>query len=193
MAAKRQNSAATPKPKETWTVVVVYEDTTTRERAMAVCDQLVKRFWSKVEFEFSWWRQTYLADSNIAKAAAWSAANADLIVFSTHSDSELSAGLKAWVETWLEKRREREGALIGLIGTARDPKTDTASKHRYLRQIAERARMDYLSTELSAAPEAIADSIESIHQRADQITSVLDEILSHTPLHPSPPRRSTDG
>ena len=94
--------------------------------------------------------------------------------------------------TWLEKRREREGALIGLIGTAKDPKTDTASKHRYLRQIAERGRMDYLSTDLSAAPEAVADSIESIHQRADQITSVLDEILSHIPTHPAPPRRGID-
>ena len=41
--------------KAAWSVVVVYEDAATRERAVSFCDQLVSRFWAKCEFDVSWW------------------------------------------------------------------------------------------------------------------------------------------
>lgn len=173
-------------PVETWAVVVVYEDTLTRDRALAVCDMLVQHFWTKVEFEFNWWREAFLTDSIIAREASWYAANADLIIFSIHAEGELSAGTTAWIETWLDKRGKRDGALIGLLGTPADPKTEVDLKHRYLRQIAQHGGLDYLSSILPITQREVENSIELIHQRAGQMTSVLDQILNQPLTHASP-------
>jgi hypothetical protein len=181
--AKFEQRSAQAEPRESVAVAVVYEDTLTRDRAMVVCDELVQRFWAEVDFEITWWRESYLADSDIAMAATDSATNADLIVFSTHAEGDLSAGLTAWIETWLDKRQEREGALIGLIGTPDDAITHADLKHRYLTKIAERAKLDYLSSVLPIAAQAVDESIDSIHKRADQITAVLDQILHYPTTH----------
>jgi len=171
-------------------VAVVYEDTLTRDRALSVCDELVQQFWAEVDFEITWWRESYLADPDIAMAAAESAANADLIVFSTHAQGELSAAIITWVETWLDKRQEREGALVGLIGTPDDTVTDADLKHRYLTKIAERGKLDYLSSVLPMAPQVADESIDSIHRRADQITTVLEQILHYPAVHQPSSRRT---
>lgn len=171
-------------------VAVVYEDTLTRDRALSVCDELVRQFWAEVDFEITWWREGYLADSNIAMAAASSAINADLIVFSAHAEGELSAGLKTWIETWLDKRGDREGVLIGLIGTPQDAITGIDLKHRYLTQIAERGKLDYLSSILPMTPQSAQDSIGSIHRRAEKITSILAEILIYPPAQQPTSRRT---
>lgn len=190
MPAKLEENLIRAEPRESFAVAVVYEDTLTRDRAMSVCDELVHQFWTEVDFEISWWRESYLADSDIAMAAADSAANADLIVFSTHAGGELSAGLTTWIESWLDKRQEREGALIGLIGTSDDAITDVDLKHRYLTKIAERGKLDYLSSVLPIAPQTVDESVDSIHRRADQITAVLEQIL-HYPATQRPSSRRT--
>jgi hypothetical protein len=192
MATTLEERAVQPAPRETWAMAVVYEDTLTRDRAMAVCDQLVHRFWGEVDFEFSWWREAFLTDSTIAAEAAGAAVNADLILFSTHAEGGLSAGTRAWIETWLDKRGKREGALIDLIGTSDDSGTGAAPTHPYLRQIAERGGLDYVSFDFPITPQVMEDSIESIHHRAGQITSVLDQILSRTPADQSPPGRALE-
>ena len=185
MKTTSEECAVRPAARETWAVAVVYEDTVTRDRAMSVCDGLVQQFWTEVEFEISWWRENYLADSAIARQAGAAAANADLIVFSTHAGGELTAGTTAWIETWLDTRKTREGALIGLIGTADDSIANTDLKHRYLNQIAERGGLDYLSSVLPNPVRELEDYFESIHRRADQMTSVLDQILKESPSHQS--------
>ncbi|MBI3851181.1 MAG: hypothetical protein HY298_13040 [Verrucomicrobia bacterium] len=190
METKLEENAIQSGPGENWAVVVVYEDTVTRDRALAVCDELVQQFWAEVEFDFNWWRETYLADSTMAREAAWSAMNADLIIFSTHAEGELSATTTAWIESWLDHRDTRDGALIGLIGTPDDRLTDATLKHRRLREFAERGGLDYLSSILPITRDELEDAIESIHHRAEQTTSVLDQILHQSPAHHSQPWRT---
>src|SRR5437899_10601275 len=76
-------------PTETWSVVVLYEDKETRERAMAMCDQLVKKFWSEVEFDFSWWRSDFLTDPTMAHVAAQDARAADFVIYCSSPESDL--------------------------------------------------------------------------------------------------------
>ena len=67
--------------KAAWSVVVLYEDPAARERAVGFCDQLVRRFWSRFEFDVGWWSFALLEEPGSAKEAAEKAAQADLIVF----------------------------------------------------------------------------------------------------------------
>ena len=72
-----------------------------RERAVVFCDQLVRRFWARFEFDVSWWSFAMLEQAAAAKEAAEKAARADLIVFSAAPEGDFPPPVKAWIETWL--------------------------------------------------------------------------------------------
>jgi hypothetical protein len=165
--------------KATWYVTAFYEDAETRESAMAFCDILVKRFWSHFEFDVSWWSFASLQDPGSAGEAARKAAGADFVIFSMRAASEAPLGVQEWVEAWLHQRGSREGALVGLAGSA-NPCVEKAQL--YLRQVAHRAGMDYLTEVPQDMPRLIAESPDLFTQRAQQVTTVLNEIL-----HPPPP------
>jgi hypothetical protein len=169
---------------EAWSVVVLYEDTATRERAMGVCDHLVRQFWAEVEFKFHWWRTDFLQDSGMAATAASNAAEADFIIFCTSADSELPAAVNAWLESWTERRGGREGVLIDLTEGGHVPKGRAQNKQMQLRQAARRAMMDYLTKLPSTITGTLPDSFETAAIRAEQVTSVLDDILHRPPPPP---------
>ena len=162
---------------EALTVAVVYEDSATRDRAMSLCDHLVHRLWEDIDFEFSWWKCDYLSDAGIAADAAVAASHADMIIFSGDAHRELSPAVKTWTETWAARRENREGALVALIGTGNGPMQGTGSNHSYLRDVAQRAEMDYLTNLPDPLSEPVNGSVQGITQRAAPVNSVLDSFL----------------
>lgn len=167
--------------KRTWSVTVVYEDTPTRESAVQFCDALVKRFWAENEFSIDWWQFSELEDNVNAQQAEAKGAEADLIIFAAQPDTGLPEGVAAWLESWIGRRGEREGAMIAL----NDPGTASGvpDKFCYLRGVAHRAGMDYLTQMPNEL--RVPDSPESCQERARQVTHVLDEILRR-PAAPKP-------
>ena len=169
---------------ETWSVIVLYEDNATRDRALAVCDHLVKQFWAEVEFDFHWWRTSFLADTPLAQTAAQDARGADVIIFSSLPEGEFSREVLQWFEQWADERGEREGMLLGLTQpSALTPCPDTP-KQLCLREIANRANLDYLTQIPSQLVGALPNSWQNAEARAGQFTSVLDEILNTLPPPP---------
>jgi hypothetical protein len=161
-------------------IFVVYEDEAAREDAVNFCDRLIERFWTKCHFDVDWVSFKELTDPQSAERATERAAVASAIVFATEPWGWLPAEVRHWTESWIAKRADREGLLIGLG----DPATkghDTSNKFTWVRSIARRAGLDYLTQ----APEELApipDSQEFYSQRANTVTSVLDEILKYHPL-----------
>jgi len=183
----RANENGAPlETKAAWSVVVVYEDPVARERAVSFCDQLVGRFWARFEFDVSWWSFALLADTATAEEAAEKAARADLIIFCATPEGDFPASLKAWVESWIGRRSEREGMLVGLMESGASPNVGEGEKHHLLRYAAHRGAMDYLTQVPQDIGRSIPDSLESYTERADQITSLLDDILRR-PMPPLPP------
>lgn len=165
-------------------VVVVYETPAIREHAMQFCERLAGECECTPVSEMNWWAFHVLALPDEAGDAAQKAANADVVVFAMKAGGDLPHDIKLWIENWLNRRGEREGALVGLL--AREVAHDIAPfREIYLRHIARRAGMDYLSHAAPTASRAIPDSLDSFSQRAGQVTSVLDGIL-HTYPHPAP-------
>ncbi len=174
-------STIQPGLKETWSVVVVYEDTRTRERAMAVCDHLMKEFWPGIEFQFHWWRTDFLADPVMASDAAEVAAQAQFVIFCPDEQTEWSPAVSEWAESWALQRGDCEGALVDLTEFGSGLSTVAFQKASFLSKIAQRARMDYLTRAPWAATDSLADSFETLDLRATRVTSVLDEILRSQP------------
>jgi hypothetical protein len=170
--------------KETWVVVVLYDDTVTRQRAMEVCDLLARRFWSEVELKFHWWRTDFLEDPGMAATAADNSCNADFVVVCVVPDGDLPPVVTRWFEAWTPRREGREGALIDLITASGTSGLAAHRKKLFLREAAHRAGMDYLTSFPPALNRSLPDSCESAAQRATQMTAVLDGILHHSP----PPR-----
>ena len=72
--------------KATWSVVILFEDAQTREKAVKFCDQLVERFWAHCEFRLTWMEFSALDDPNAARHAHTKARGADVIVFATQPE-----------------------------------------------------------------------------------------------------------
>jgi hypothetical protein len=172
--------------KRNWSVVIVYEDNVVREAAVKFCDHLVKRFWPGEELDVEWRSFESLEAAPSSKQATGKAAEADLIVFSTRPTGNLPSAVELWIETWLAERGEREGALVGLMERAAAPGGAIPHKCMYLRSVAHRAGMDYL-TQVPQHILVIPDSLDSFAARAEQVTHVLDDILRK----PTPPPRLT--
>jgi hypothetical protein len=167
-----------------WSVVVVYEDTDLRQQAVNFCNSLVDRFWQRQSFELNWWSFSQLGESHTAKLAADEAASADLIVFAARPEAELPFEVMAWVESWISRRADREGELIGLLDHGAETSSEGAGRFVYLRNAAHRAGMDYLTHVPESIRIPIPDSLDSYTERADCVTSVLDEILHHSTAPP---------
>jgi hypothetical protein len=169
--------------KATWAVMCVYEDDDARKGAVQFCDALVKRFWAECGFDVTWQELRDL-EAGLDQQKIAQAAQTRIMIFALSPQGELSPGAKAWIECWLGSRGDREGMLVGL----NDPgasSSATRSKFLYLRSAAVRGGMDYLTVFPQALSRIIPDSYESYSKRADEVTSVLDEILNKpmTPTH----------
>ena len=174
---RTNENGARQEAKAAWTVLVIYEDRAARERAAGFCDQLVGRFWAQCDFDVSWWSFAQLGDASSAEEAAGKAVGADLIAFSLNSEGDFPRPVETWVETWVTQRGEREGVLIGLLEPAVEPGGREGPRHHYLRYAAHRGAMDYLTQVPEDMSRSIPDSLDSYTQRADQVTTLLDDIL----------------
>lgn len=173
--------------KAAWSVAVVYESVKTREAGAAFCDCLVQRFRHQHGFDVSWWPFSLLTDSPVSGEALQKAVEADLLIFAASAHTELPEPVRDWIEHWLLLRGEREGALVGLPVAGDVPLAGPAQLHLHLREIAHRAGMDYLTEVPQNLGQPIPDSAEFFCERAQMVTSLLDEILSQSELRPHSP------
>ena len=176
--------------KRTWSVVVVFEDAATRGQAVEVCDHFVQRFWMDCELAVSWWSWDMLEQPALAQEAIQKAAEADLLIFAVRTERDFPKPLQEWVETWLAMRGERDGALMSLFGKEAEAGEALAEKHGYLRQVAHRGGMDYLTETPQNLSFSIPDSLDWYAARAESVTSVLDEILR---TQGAPPQIAIEG
>jgi hypothetical protein len=167
--------------RETWSVTVLYEDTQVRERAMRMCDHLMRQFWSELEFDFDWWRVSFLEDAILARQAESHVSDADLLIVAVHGESDLSVTLKRCLEAGLDERGVRQGAFIALFDDEQKRTPAVLRNGFYLRTLAHRYGMDYLTEAPTALAGALPDSLDGFSERAEEHSSVMEDILRQTP------------
>ena len=169
---------------EAWFVVVLYQNKITRDRAMALCDRLVKNFWADVEFDFRWWRLDFLDDPRMAQIAAGDATTADIFILSSTPDTEISMPALKWFETWSAQRERREGLFLDLTDAASQNLATVQRRQALLRALASRANLDYWNRIPPPLSGSLLQSWPSVEARATEVTSVLNDILNRLPPPP---------
>lgn len=168
----------TPDFQDVCTIVVLYEGDATRARAMAACDYLVRQFWQEVELQFHWWRTDFLRDTELAALAADNAVQADFLIISSESPQEFAPALESWFESWLERRTDRQGALVDLAATPSGG--GMTARAQFLQEVSRRGKFDYLTAVPQGEPSAShsADVSPARH-------GIIDDILgeSRPPSH----------
>jgi hypothetical protein len=167
--------------KVTKSIAVVYENPDARQPAVTFCDGLVKRFWDQFDFDISWRQLDALEENDSAGETMRKATQADFVIISARFGPGIPRALKHWVETWLRQRGEHEGVLVGLPSPQATPGFETSATSLYLRSVAHRACMDYLTEVPQGISHPLPESLESCTERAQQVTSLLNEILRSPP------------
>jgi hypothetical protein len=158
-------------------ILTLCESNDCRTEAVAFCDRLVQRFWTSCEFEISWLSFEDLTEPGKFRVAVNHAASAAMLIFAMRHGSYIPAEVEAWAEAWLAKRGEREGSIIALGDPGHIAAAGVSQNFVYLRNIAHRAGLDYLTEMPEKIGQSIPDSLEAYPERAQQMTSVLDQIL----------------
>ncbi len=166
-------------------VVVVYEDSAARERAVDFCDQLAARFRERCKFDVSWWSFELLAELGSASQAAQRAAEAEVVVVAAAPEGDFAPSVKEWLDRWLAQRAKREGMLAGLLEAEPSPGNLEGPKAQQLRQAAHRGEVVYVTQVPQETRHTMPDSLDSYSSRADHVTSLLQDILRQPP--PPPP------
>lgn len=168
--------------KAKWSVLAVYENEAARAVAMQFCDGVVQRFWPEFSLDLGWLNWEDLENTRAASEAQQQAGTADLILIAASPRGNLPNHVSWWLELALHRRADKEGVLVGLPLPETGLSVEAAATQVYLRKLAHRNGMDYLTAVPENLPCGEAESAESYNARATQMTSVMDTILHHSPL-----------
>jgi len=173
-------------PKYPFDLVVAYEDTATRSRAMQLYDHVAQQLLDEYDFQCSWWKFDHLRDPVLHQEAADGAAEANMIILSFEQGKEMLATAKTWIETWLTRKAVSKSALVTLVGEAQEREHYFCPVHLFLQNVARLAKMDFFFHASDSQPDLPVYSPEIMSQRAQTVTPVLEEILSYKPSVPFP-------
>jgi hypothetical protein len=171
--------------KKSWSVAVLFEDNATRKEAQDFFERLAADYWSETEFKLEWASFEALADDFGFREQARKFARADFLIFANCPHRPLPFHVHQWGEEWLRLRGRREGVLVAVSEPAR-ASVESANTYAFLRQLAHRAGMDYMTDMPPNLEETIPNGPEQCRDRAEQMTSTLNTIMRHAHTRVAP-------
>jgi hypothetical protein len=125
-------------------VAIIHHDESTRALASLVLGRASQSAGMR-SFQCTWWNIDNLLHARVLDDAVQAAIAADLIIVALSLPGELPPGLCVWVDFWLPRRPQGSGALVALIGVPEQSSLASAQARDYLRAVARRAHMDFLT------------------------------------------------
>ena len=175
------NSKTVPhwEPKFPFDLVVAYEDTPTRNRALLLYDHLSEQLAGDYDFQCTWWKFDHLCSHTLREQAADAAAAANMVIVSLRSGLVLPPLAKIWIDSWLSRKEIRKSALVGLIGQLQHSDQATPPVTKYLERTARKAKMDFFIHGFDVANEQVDYSLDTITERARRVTPLMQGILDY--------------
>ncbi|MEW6305958.1 MAG: hypothetical protein AB1705_20985 [Verrucomicrobiota bacterium] len=134
-----------PETKPQFNIVLAYADMETAKRGKQVHDRLVAELGNECTFILRLWKFDVLRDAKLRAQAAKEAADANMLIISTHGGRDLPRAVKSWVRTSLKEKRESPAALVALLEGRNDPPKGPRSVRAYLCKQAVRHKLDFFA------------------------------------------------
>ena len=166
-------------PKLPFDLVVAYEDTHTRNRALHLYDHLAQGLLDDYDFQCGWWKFEHLTNTTLNQQAADAAAEANMVVLSLQARKQLLPLHKAWIEEWLPRRDNRKSALVVLIGGTDNMERESAPLLAELQLAARLGRMDFFTHAFDLTAPQRQASVQQITDRARASNAPLPDFLQH--------------
>lgn len=148
----REGSDCTGQTRPAFHVAIVYDDRVAATRALNLFHNLNRRFGDEFNFQCDLWRFDVLTLPEIFGAAIQKGEAADLIVVSTHGDTDLPVRVKRWLDCCVAAKPPGSAALVGLL-KSRHPSGDGQDHTRqFLQTAAERGLIDFFLQETDWPP-----------------------------------------
>ncbi len=125
-------------------VVIAYEDFQTGKHAKRTYDFLAEHLGRECEFTNQMWKFDVLRIAKLREMAVKDAAQADIIIISSHGADELPQPVKAWIEMWLAEKGNAI-ALVALFDCPSDEAARTSGIRAYLADVARRGGMEFFA------------------------------------------------
>jgi len=162
--------------KEPLRVVIAYGDITAGQRAMRVLANLGRRLGDDVEFQPIPWSFDLLADVDWREGAASDAVRADILIIATSSPSSLPSAIGEWAKSAINRKRGTSAAVVALFGSDENPECTDSTRLEAIQAAAREAGLDFFAP---TRPDELGPVIARVHQRAETVTPVLEEIMHH--------------
>jgi hypothetical protein len=166
-------------PRPTFNVVIAYDTAESARRALRLVEGIDAEFVETFAVRRNLWRFDIIDLPAARDEVSATSARADLIVVATGM-SDLPAPVKAWLEHWSAEAIPGTTALVALLRTPSRMAPGPSPAHRFLESLARRAGQDFFATESIVAPATVGLDFEGIHQRVNQPTSTLLDILARS-------------
>jgi hypothetical protein len=174
--------------KASFSVVVIYEEVSSAQRAMRLIGDVLRGSTSQSGFEPSFepslWKLEMLLVPKFRELAAQEAAAADVVVIAARDRDTLPVALQGWIETWPPRNPSNRGALVALLWLTEGQAEVQEDSLAFFRKAADQVQMDLFVQSFPPPARSVGLTPEQIVQRAGLVSSVLDDIL-HCPA-PAP-------
>jgi hypothetical protein len=132
-------------------VVVAFDGAGASSSALKTCEYVIQQLGEDIQVR----RKIIDLNRDMAPrsraAAARDAARADMVIVSTRDEDRLSVPMQQWMDQWAPKRSADEGALVAILTGERTHTTDGNSVRSQLAHVAQKAHMDFFSSEVTPA------------------------------------------
>jgi hypothetical protein len=126
-------------------VVIAYEDAETFHRVKEALNGFFGGDAAAHQAKTAAWKFDLFNDLRLERLAVEDAVAADLIVISAHGHSDLPAGVKNWIDHWLDNKTTDGGVLVALLDGASQDERPAAQILHYLSAVAASAHFDWFA------------------------------------------------
>ena len=165
-------------------LVVAYEDTFTRQRALQLYDHLAQQLLNDHNFQCSWWKFDDLQNATLRLRATEAAVAANMVIMSIRAQPEISPLQRSWLEGWIPRRDNSKAALVALIAGTGKTGNETGPMLAFLQNAARQGQMDFFTQGYDSTQLKQDSLVGQITNQDSVVTPVMHQILQQPmPTH----------
>jgi len=157
--------------------LIVYDSVRSGKRAKELCDRLGQQLAPDCELRLSVWSLSALQLPTLEQAVASAAEHPGLLIVAVNGDRTLPRSVKGCLHRCARAIHAADGALVTQLHGILKINEELSPAYGCLRQIAHHAGVQFFSEVVELREDELGYSLETIHERAQPNTSLLEVIL----------------